>query len=242
VSTLVLRLSGPLQAWGTARFVHRHTRHEPTKSGVLGLLAAAAGRRRTDPIEDLAELRFGVRVDQAPSTLRDFQTARSLDGKRTMPLSYRYYLADAVYLAAVEGDQALVAGLLEALRRPVFPLYLGRRSCPPAGPLRGWLRDGDVRAVLRAEPWQAAASYRRRQPAKVPLEIFRDAAAGDEAAETIRDVPLSFDPERREYGWRDVVHELIHVNNDDSREVTRVETGVVVASGGAAAHDPFAAL
>src|SRR4051794_18002567 len=117
MSVLLLTLTGPLQSWGSSsRFVRRGTETAPTKSGVLGLLAAAQGRRRTDPLEDLAGLRFGVRIDQPGRLVRDFQTARSLDGRQTMPLSYRFYLADAVFLAAVEGDPALLDVLADALR------------------------------------------------------------------------------------------------------------------------------
>jgi CRISPR-associated protein (Cas_Cas5) len=45
--------------------------------------------------EEFVGLRFGVRIDQPGRLVRDFQTARSLDGTQTMPLSYRFYLADA---------------------------------------------------------------------------------------------------------------------------------------------------
>lgn len=207
MSVLLLRLAAPLQSWGAAsRFVRRETRHEPTKSGVLGMLAAAQGRRRTDPIEDLARTAFGVRVDQPGRLVRDFQTARSLDGFRTMPLSYRFYLADAVFLAGVEGDAALLEGLDEAVRSPVFPLFLGRRSCPPAGAVSLGLRDGGLQAVLEGEPWQAARWWRRQQGPTVELPIIRDAANQSEVGEVVRDQPISYAPERREYGWRTVVH------------------------------------
>ena len=75
MAVLLLKLAGPLQSWGSAsRFTDRGTQHEPTKSGVVGLLAAALGRRRTASVDDLASLRFGVRIDQ-PGTLQDdFQT------------------------------------------------------------------------------------------------------------------------------------------------------------------------
>lgn len=206
MSVLLLRLAAPLQAWGdSSRFVHRQTRQEPTKSGVLGLLAAAQGRRRTDPIEDLAGTAFAVRVDQPGRLVRDFQTARSLDGSRTMPLSYRYYLADAVFVAAVEGDGALLEGLDAALRAPVYPLFLGRRSCPPAGKLRLGLREGDLEETLREVPWQASIWYRRRQTTTVQLEIVRDAADPADIGEVIRDHPVSYDPRRRQYGWRTVI-------------------------------------
>ena len=211
-AALVLRLAGPLQSWGArSRFVRRETEQAPTKSGVIGLLAAARGLRRTDALTEFFGLRFGVRTDQPGRLVRDFQTARSLDGARTMPLSYRYYLADAVYLAVITGDEQLLQGLHEAVNRPHFPLYLGRRSCPPTGKVSLGLRDATLADVLGAEPWQAAPWHRRTVHASpVTLPVVRDAEPDDPRAETIRDEPLSFDPRRREYGWRPVVRD--HVN------------------------------
>ena len=67
MTVLLLRLAGPMQAWGVqSRFTDRRTERAPSKSGVIGMLAAAVGRRRTDPIEDLLTLRFGVRKAVAP--------------------------------------------------------------------------------------------------------------------------------------------------------------------------------
>jgi CRISPR system Cascade subunit CasD len=219
VTALVLRLAGPLQAWGSSsRFVRRTTEPQPTKSGVLGLLAAALGRRRTDPIEDLLGLRFGVRIDQPGQLVRDFQTARSLDGQRSMPLSYRYYLADAVFLAVVEGEEDLIRIVDAALRRPTFPLYLGRRSCPPAGPLVRDVREEPLWDVLETQAWSASEVYRRRTSGPVRLEVVVDSDAAPESARrggdvvTVRDTPISFDPERREYGWRDVVRTWVELD------------------------------
>ncbi len=224
MTVLLLRLAAPLQSWGdSSRFVRRLTRTEPTKSGVLGLIAAAQGRRRTDSIEDLLGLSFGVRVDQPGSLVRDFHTAHKSDGT-SMPLSYRYYLADAVFVAAVGADRELLAGMEEALRRPAFPLYLGRRACPPAGPVSMGLRDGTVAEALRIEPWQASRWYRRKQSAGgVALDMFRDAADPHEGGEVLRDEPLSFDPARREYGWRTVVRDpQVQVSNPDGRRTSRI--------------------
>ncbi len=238
MTVLLLRLAGPLQAWGdSSRFVRRETRQEPTKSGVLGLLAAAQGRRRTDPIEDLAAMTFAVRVDQPGRLVRDFQTARSLDESRTMPLSYRYYLADAIFLAAVEADRALLEGLLDALRHPTFPLYLGRRSCPPAGPLALGLRESDVVQALTDEPWQAAPWYRRTQAELLDLPVVHDATDSAQASEMIRDHPLSFSPVRREYEWRAVTHSTVQMKN----ETAQPPTGSSIRRT-PLAHDPFAAL
>jgi CRISPR system Cascade subunit CasD len=236
VSALVLRLAGPLQSWGShSRFVRRLTERAPTKSGVIGLLAAARGVRRTDDLTEFFGLRFGARIDQPGRLMRDLQTARSLDGTRTMPLSYRYYLADAVFLAVVEGDRELLRGLDEALRRPVFIPYLGRRSCPPAGPISRGLRDAGVDEVLQREPWQAATWHQRsvRTPF-VLLATVRDARAGDTGTETIRDEPVSFDPTRRQYTWRSVVRDHVEVANP-----TWTTSG---RSGPPAEHDPMALL
>lgn len=205
MTVLLLRLSGPMQAWGdSSRFNRRHTRREPTKSGVLGLLAAAQGRRRTDSIEDLLHLEFGVRVDQPGEIVRDFQTAIRWTAKPvSMPLSYRYYLSDAVFVAAVAGDRALLEGLRSAVRAPAYPLYLGRRSCPPSAQIDMGVHDGELEDVLRRCEWQASTWHRRRSGNPVYLEIVKDAAAG-ESHEIVRDKPQSWNPERREYGWRHV--------------------------------------
>ena len=217
MAVLLLRLAGPMQAWGVkSRFTVRATELAPTKSGVVGMLASAVGRRRTDPIEDLLALRFGVRKDQPGSVIRDFHTARTLDGRESMPLSNRYYLADAVFLAGIEGDRALLEGIDEAQRHPAFPLYLGRRSCPPTHPVSLGLREAALLDALRAEPWLASEWFRRRRREGLNAEILIDQEAvpveeraGD--ARGSRDVPLSFDPRRRDYGFREVERLMVRV-------------------------------
>lgn len=237
MTTLLLRLTGPLQAWGSSsRFVRRTTESHPTKSGVIGLLAAAVGRRRTDPIEDLLALRFGVRLDRPGELVRDFQTARSLDKSRAMPLSTRYYLSDAAFLAGIQGDSELIGLLEDALRHPAFPLYLGRRSCPPVGPVVAGVRDDGLWDALVREPAIHSPARRRRTPAG-PIEIVIDLDAAPTgvrergAVATVRDVPLSFDPERREYGWREVVRAWVDLEGVGDASPT-VGTG----------HDPMALL
>lgn len=219
MTTLRFNLSAPLQAWGdSSRFTERRTRPEPTKSGIVGLLAAAMGRRRTDPIEDLAGLEFGVRTDQPGVLQRDFQTEKDWRTGRSKPLTYRYYLADARFVAAVSGPEPLLVALQEALRNPAFPLYLGRRSCPPAGPVWGILEDRSLKDVLYKTDWMASSKHKRAQARTILLPIVRDVVPGqrDPVAETIRDHPLSFDPESRIYGWRDVVHEQVEIDNPES--------------------------
>mgnify|MGYP000891685080 FL=1 len=231
MTVLLLRIAGPLQAWGVrSRFTVRSTELAPTRSGIIGMVAAAVGRRRTDPIEDLLALRFGVRKDQPGRIIRDFHTARTLDGKESMPLSNRYYLADAVFLAGIEGDRPLLEGIDEALQHPAFPLYLGRRSCPPTHPVSLGLREATLLDALRAEPWLASPWFRKQQHSHVfdaELLLDQEVVPAEErgAARGSRDVPVSFDPRRRDYDFRQV-------------ERLMVQVGVPKAD----AHDPMLAL
>ncbi|HHU10555.1 MAG TPA: type I-E CRISPR-associated protein Cas5/CasD [Intrasporangiaceae bacterium] len=206
-STLLLRLAGPLQSWGdSSRFAVRHTRREPTKSGILGMLAAAQGRRRTDPLEDLIHLDFAVRTDQPGSVVRDFHTAIRWESGESMPLSHRYYLEDAVFVAGIGGDSGLIGDLAKAVRNPRWAPYLGRRSCPPSRPIYMGVVTEDVREAVRSAPWQAANWYRESTAKEGAWLLMRaDARPQETASETMRDVPLSFDPRRREHQWRDVV-------------------------------------
>ncbi|MFY7069270.1 type I-E CRISPR-associated protein Cas5/CasD [Nocardiopsis changdeensis] len=235
MSVLPLVLAGPLQSWGSAsRFARRTTENAPTKSGVVGLLAAALGRERTEDLSDLAALRFGVRIDQPGVRVRDYQTARHLVTDVSMPVSERFYLADAVFVAAVEGDDELVGTLYDAVRAPVFLPYLGRRSCPPARPLDlGEPVPGRVEDVLEGQSWQAAPWYRRsrRREAAVDLTTIIDAGRGT-AGDLFRDLPLSFDPLHRRYAMRAVATASVRVRNPDARRERIPDHDPLLALGG----------
>lgn len=74
MSTLLLRLAAPMQSWGiNSKFNRRTTNMEPTRSGVIGMLAAAMGVSREDSLDAFKILRFGVRIDQPGTMNRDFQ-------------------------------------------------------------------------------------------------------------------------------------------------------------------------
>lgn len=88
---LLIRLAGPLQSWGlTGRFAHRDTHSRPTKSGVIGLCAAALGIPREQPLGGLADVLFGVRADRPGTPLRDYHTV----GGGRFPLRPRDLLTD----------------------------------------------------------------------------------------------------------------------------------------------------
>lgn len=157
MATLLIRLCGPMQSWGTtSRFDERDTQLEPSKSAVIGLVCAAMGRDRSEPLDDLAALRMGVRVDREGTLMRDFQTAKGVmtasgktDANRTV-VSPRYYLADAAFLVGLEGDMSLLRCIEVALQSPHWPLCLGRKSFPPGLPvfLPDGLREYSLRDAL----------------------------------------------------------------------------------------------
>lgn len=208
MSVLLLQLAGPLQSWGAAsRFSRRSTESAPTKSGVLGLLAAAQGRPRTADLSDLGTLRFGVRVDQPGTRVRDFHTAHHQVSGKAMPVTERFYLADAVFLAAVEGDRALIEELHAAVRAPHFLPFLGRRACPPARRLDlGVRHDAGLETALLEHPWLASPWYRQQTAPAAPdrLPVLLDSAPGDPPGDIVADQPLSFDPRHRRYARRSV--------------------------------------
>lgn len=194
MNVLLLRLAGPLQSWGVqSRFAVRDTGREPSKSGVVGLLCAALGRPRSEPVDDLAALRMGVRVDQEGHILRDFHTAqdvlRARGGTKDTEPSTRYYLTDARFLVGLAGDDLdLLVTLHAALHAPVWPLYLGRKACVPGEPV--WLRDAlrrdtDLRSALSRYPWLGCDPRLRPAELRVVLE--------DADGEALRpDQPISF--------------------------------------------------
>ena len=149
-NTLFLRLEGPLQSWGErARWSIRDTAPEPTKSGVVGLLGCALGWESDDSLRELSDaIRIGVRCDRPGTVLVDYHTVSggvmSAEGKvkrnatthePETVVSYRAYLCDASFLVAVESGLAWIERLEQALQAPVWPVYLGRKSCPPSRPV-----------------------------------------------------------------------------------------------------------
>lgn len=195
MSTLLLRFAAPMQAWGAdSRFDIRKTNREPTKSGVVGLLAAALGLQRDAPLNELTALRMGVRVDREGVLLRDFHMVH---GEKDPYVTTRYYLCDAVFLVGVfSEDEALMRRLEEAVRNPAFPLFLGRRSCPPEGRVCLGLREMTLEDALTSEPSLAAhGAFQQTERLRMVLEDPRGTAR-------LRDMPISFSPFDRQYGYR----------------------------------------
>lgn len=215
MATLLLRLQGAMQSWGTtSRFDERDTQLEPSKSGVLGLICAALGRDRVDDIRDLAVLRMGVRVDREGALMRDYQTATGVliaSGKQDLGrtvVSPRFYLSDAAFLVGLEGDdRTLLEQIYRALHVPVWPLALGRKSFVPGMPvfLPDGLHEKCLLEALQSYPRLVTPSQANLQEEKLRIAI-EDTSEG-----SVRlDQPVAPFAERR-YGPRFVKQGVIHV-------------------------------
>lgn len=215
---LLLRLAGPLQSWGErSAFNERDTARYPTRSGLIGMFAAAQGRKRYEPVDDFADLVFTVRVDRPGVHLVDFhtvggglprhQTVPTAEGKRRVGgagtiVSRRHYLADAAFTVAVTGPDELIGAVADALRIPAWAPYLGRRSCPPdqplllCGPLEGAERKLHEVPLARPQPRDGSKTvsvdfvYEQPPP---------DATVPAHGRLELADVPESFHPDRRRY-------------------------------------------
>jgi CRISPR system Cascade subunit CasD len=221
MSTLLLRLAGPMQSWGTSsRFDQRDTGKEPSKSGVVGLVAAALGidRNNWTDLEPLARLAMGVRHDRSGVPKREYQTAGcattdtiiKADGSQAKDggvVSERFYLADAIFLVALEGDdRALMERIFERLKDPAWPLALGRKSYVPSEPvwIEDGIRDASLRDSLTQWPWIAI----QRRWENLPESLLASFESSDESGVLRMDQPLSSFAERR-FGARFVRSEWI---------------------------------
>ncbi|MCI0386219.1 type I-E CRISPR-associated protein Cas5/CasD [Streptomyces sp. CNQ085] len=149
MSGLLLRLAGPLQSWGerSAFTSVRDTAPFPTRSALIGMFAAAEGIGRSEANPDrYQDLRLTVRVDRPGIRLVDYhtvgggfpkdRTAATSGGsnKGAAVITRRHYLSDAVFVVAVTAADETVERLADALSRPHWAPYLGRRSCVPDEP------------------------------------------------------------------------------------------------------------
>ena len=213
---LILRLDGPMQAWGSHTFEDfRPSNLFPTRSGLLGLLGACLGIDRGDHagLEQLAQsVEFTVRADRAvrrpdveqliskaAAKLPDYHTildARKVDGSanKNAVESRREYLFDAAFTVAIGEKQnasVTLSVIADALRRPCFTPVLGRRSCPISRPLL----DG-----APVEASDAKAALASALPAGGLIYAEGDLISSQPLR--IRDIPLH--GQHRQFGTRQV--------------------------------------
>lgn len=211
---LLLRCVAPMQSWGDSSiFNYRKTRGFPTKSGIVGLIAAALGieRNNTQALQEsgILDINVDVRIDAHGTVNNDYQIVRH-SGKNNK-ISRKDYIFDGKFLVAVSHKDAAVLDTIEdAVKNPKNLLFFGRKSCPPAEPI-----------------------YHSRQTSDNVMELFDtvpllssdDKSASYEVVITnpngeieLTDNPLSFNPRDRKFLSRRVRMQHVHKENPDDME------------------------
>ncbi|MEO5917258.1 MAG: type I-E CRISPR-associated protein Cas5/CasD [Luteolibacter sp.] len=172
--TLAFLIDAPLQSWGvSSKFQRRETESWPTKSALVGVLAAALGIDKQSPDESekvapFAALAFSVFRWPKPHPsfrLTDFHTIgggydkadsreklhiprKAGDGSAFgTVITRRTYLTDARFIALFQGDRATLEAAAAALLDPVWGVWFGRKACIPAEPLSPVIASGPREAL-----------------------------------------------------------------------------------------------
>lgn len=158
---LVFQLYGAMASWGEpAVGGNRPTSSVPSRSAILGLMASALGIKR-ECEEELQALQHSVVIavkQYAPGTvIADFHTVQVPSSIRNVThrnrrselqekklntiLSRREYCCDGLWVIAIslseKASESITLKIIEdALKKPKFMLYMGRKSCPLANPLQ----------------------------------------------------------------------------------------------------------
>ena len=161
---LVFQLAGIQGSWGgIACGEQRQSYRHPTKSAILGLIAAGLGIERSDSrLNELTNsIQVAVQEIRCEHNMNDFQTIQTLselDLKKLKKkkcaltrknelntldlntiLSNREYWMDVYYRIAITTNSDIegfsLKNIQSALENPNFHLYLGRKSCPICLPL-----------------------------------------------------------------------------------------------------------
>lgn len=177
-----------MQSWGLrARWGERDSGEEPTKSGIVGLIGCALGYHREDPrlvTEIESQIRIGIRVENPGEHLRDYHTiTNGVTGRdnATTILTNRTYLQDASFLVAIAGPENLLKKIHAALIDPVWPIFLGRKSCPPTRPIAEEIcyLYSSIEDVLERYPWKATTVELRGKDMPARLRCVSEDPKGD---------------------------------------------------------------
>ena len=232
---LALYLRAPLQSWGaSSKFGDRGTIDAPTRSGLLGMIAAACGIDKNDEANDHEWLARAAKLSLAILALRrgdrmtDYHTVGArydkgdpwqkrmipvtADGKpRGTDLTHRDYLMDSVFGAVISGEDRFVAKMAAGLANPVWGVWFGRKSCIPTEPILVGAFDSAEEARKALDARLRASLERgggkiagKREDEAVKFDLVE--AVADEAEETLLDVPVSF--KRREFHARRIRREI----------------------------------
>jgi CRISPR system Cascade subunit CasD len=164
MKALILRLDAPMMSFGGVLIdQHGVIDRFPGLAMLTGLVANALGwdHRDFDRLQGLQErIEFAARWDVAPQHIVDYHTVDLGQPKMCHPgwttrgvpehraggtaakfgthQRYRHYWMDGLMTVALgvrDGGEPDIDTILQALARPVRPLFLGRKTCLPARPL-----------------------------------------------------------------------------------------------------------
>jgi CRISPR system Cascade subunit CasD len=232
-SALAILLDGPMQSWGSSsRFTQRETEAFPTKSALIGLLAAAAGIDKHAPaapgkLAPLAALRLTVyrlprSGKQLVHRLSDFHTVgggydakASAFDKLSIPrkasggpsanavITHRTYLNEARFIATFEGATETIAAAIRHLENPVWGVWFGRKTCLPAMPLSPTAGpDSPTAATSLLEKIASWENHTPPEPAT--LEHWQEPGDTQPGDFHLLDQPRSF--QQREFHARPIRH------------------------------------
>lgn len=231
---LALYLRAPLQSWGaSSKFGIRGTLDVPTRSGLLGLIAAACGINKNDEMADGTWLARAKKVSMSVLTFKrgdrmtEYHTVgahydrndswqkrmipTTPDGKsRGTDLTNRDYLMDSVFGVILSGDDMLIGEMAAGLADPVWGIWLGRKSCVPTEPILAGVFDlmDNARLALferfRGSLERNGEKVEYKEGNCVAFSVFESSAGAE--GETLLDVPVSFT--RREFHARRIRREM----------------------------------
>lgn len=207
---LALRLEGPLQSWGTdSQFNRRATGLMPSKSAVLGLICAAMGLERGSPEEQALLTKFvqiAMLAVHVPRSLGDRQplklgrmidfhtiqgTRRAEKGIKDCHITRRHYLEDGAFRVFFSGEKNLLEQAGEALRNPIWGIWLGRKCCVPTSPVFAGVFSNEKEAVS-AMLGNSLGSFTH----------MREVTDFEEGSDSLRDQAVSFLSENRQFTLR----------------------------------------
>ena len=204
---LLFTLYAPMASFGEIAVGERRMSWaRPSRSAVLGLVAAARGLDRGDEEAHAqleASLYYAVRTDVPGQPLVDYHTAQAPKARRGLTystrreevsaedlntvLSTREWLSDACFTVCLwerDGSTVVLDDLAAALREPQFVLYAGRKSGPFGLPLDPALIVAETfceafeKRQRNAAEQEVLATIRTSDDPPAQIAVDHDAAAG----------------------------------------------------------------
>lgn len=186
IRTLLMRLDGPMQSWYEQATAEKSSTAFPSRCALIGMIATARASQWHERCSDLEFFGAAVRADEpgrdlaelySPGRRRTHRTAASGNPRGRVPR--RSFTVDAVFTAALAGTPESIEQAAAALERPLRPVCLGQRCCPPAAPILLGVSDRPLLGALLAVPYQG---HRAEPPELSPVAIYTRAFARPEIA------------------------------------------------------------